>query len=200
MDRRIFVVGFGLYGSIHGPTEYQVNLQVIHTASGKVCGSNDTSFSCDGSNYTFRVMFKEPVEIHPNTSYTASTTLKVRVVFFIYFLFSAVKKSWCNKKQLVCSDLYIWRNCLSWGVFLYNWMKCCLLLIAVVNFLSFIIFFTITATAIAKEIVSETGQQFPVYIDCTSYIPVTNCTSYISIKSWHFLWFWRRWFSAVTWR
>jgi len=88
VDRRIFVVGFGLYGSIHGPTEYQVNLQVIHTASGKVCGSNDTSFSCDGSNYTFRVMFKEPVEIHPNTSYTASTTLKVRVVFFIYlFIF-----------------------------------------------------------------------------------------------------------------
>jgi len=61
-------------------------------------------------------------------------------------------------------------------------MKCCLLLTAVVNFLSFIIFFTITATAIAKEIVSEIGQQFPVYIDCTSYIPVTNCTSYISIK------------------
>jgi PHR domain. len=82
VDRRIFVVGFGLYGSIHGPTEYHVNLQVIHTASGKVCGSNDTSFSCDGSNYTFRVMFKEPVEIHPNTSYTASATLKVRVFFF----------------------------------------------------------------------------------------------------------------------
>lgn len=76
VDRRIFVVGFGLYGSIHGPTEYNVNLQVIHTASGKVCGSNNTSFSCDGSNFTFRVMFKEPVEIHPNTSYTASATLK----------------------------------------------------------------------------------------------------------------------------
>jgi len=85
-----------------------------------------------------------------------------------------------------------------------------LLLIAVVNFLTFIIFFTIKATTIAKEIVSETGQQFPVsetgqqfpayetgqqfpayetgqqfpvYTDCTSYIPVTNCTSYISIKS-----------------
>lgn len=79
VDRRIFVVGFGLYGSIHGPTEYDVTLQVIHTASGKVCGSNNTSFSCDGSNYTFRVMFKEPVEIHPNTSYTASATLKVRI-------------------------------------------------------------------------------------------------------------------------
>nr|CAD7588583.1 unnamed protein product [Timema genevievae] len=76
VDRRIFVVGFGLYGSIHGPTEYEVTLQVIHTATGKVCGSNNTGFSCDGSNFTFRVMFKEPVEIMPNTSYTASTTLK----------------------------------------------------------------------------------------------------------------------------
>ncbi|KAK7793673.1 hypothetical protein R5R35_013153 [Gryllus longicercus] len=75
-DRRIFVVGFGLYGSIHGPSEYDVHLQVIHTASGKVCGSNNTTFSCDGSSYTFRVMFKEPVEILPNTSYTASVTLK----------------------------------------------------------------------------------------------------------------------------
>jgi len=75
-DCRIFVVGFGLYGSIHGPTDYDVTLQVIHTASGNVCGSNSTSFSCDGTSYTFRVMFKEPVEILPNTSYTASATLK----------------------------------------------------------------------------------------------------------------------------
>ena len=27
-DRRIYVVGFGLYGSIHGPCEYQVTIQV----------------------------------------------------------------------------------------------------------------------------------------------------------------------------
>ena len=28
VNRRIFVVGFGLYGSIHGPTEYLVNIEV----------------------------------------------------------------------------------------------------------------------------------------------------------------------------
>ncbi|XP_016090115.1 BTB/POZ domain-containing protein 2-like [Sinocyclocheilus grahami] len=28
VNRRIFIVGFGLYGSIHGPTDYQVNIQV----------------------------------------------------------------------------------------------------------------------------------------------------------------------------
>ncbi|XP_044727955.1 BTB/POZ domain-containing protein 1-like [Chrysoperla carnea] len=76
VDRRIFVVGFGLYGSIHGPAEYDVHLQLIHTATNRLCGSNKTSFNCDGSNYTFRVMFKEPIEIIPNTNYTASATLK----------------------------------------------------------------------------------------------------------------------------
>lgn len=36
VDRRIFVVGFGMYGSIHGPSEYEVTIQIIHTATGKV--------------------------------------------------------------------------------------------------------------------------------------------------------------------
>ncbi|CAG07746.1 unnamed protein product, partial [Tetraodon nigroviridis] len=112
VNRRIFVVGFGLYGSIHGPTDYQVNiqvwvgtfserlvplcgqirywwdgdgpgltgfglsLQIIHTDSNTVLGQNDTGFSCDGSANTFRVMFKEPVEILPNVNYTACATLK----------------------------------------------------------------------------------------------------------------------------
>ncbi|XP_046386661.1 BTB/POZ domain-containing protein 1-like isoform X2 [Ischnura elegans] len=76
VDRRIFVVGFGLYGSIHGPSEFDVNIQVIHSASGEIHGSNNTSFCSDGSSHTFRVMFKEPVEITPNTSYTASATLR----------------------------------------------------------------------------------------------------------------------------
>lgn len=108
VNRRIFVVGFGLYGSIHGPTDYQVNIQantlnntcssftayghtaycigvvyvclsiqIIHTDSNTVLGQNDTGFSCDGSANTFRVMFKEPVEILPNVNYTACATLKV---------------------------------------------------------------------------------------------------------------------------
>ncbi|XP_038634150.1 BTB/POZ domain-containing protein 2-like isoform X2 [Scyliorhinus canicula] len=76
VNRRIFVVGFGLYGSIHGPTDYQVNIQIIHTDSNTILGQNDTGFSCDGSSNTFRVMFKEPVEILPNVNYTACATLK----------------------------------------------------------------------------------------------------------------------------
>lgn len=76
VNKRIFVVGFGLYGSIHGATEYMTNIQIICTDSGKILGQNNTTFQCDGSNATFRVMFKEPIEILPNTNYTACATLK----------------------------------------------------------------------------------------------------------------------------
>ncbi|XP_013142822.1 PREDICTED: BTB/POZ domain-containing protein 2-like [Papilio polytes] len=76
VNQRIFVVGFGLYGSYFGPTEYEVHLQIIHLATKKVCGSNTTTFCCDGTDDTFRAMFKEPVEILPNTSYIASAKLK----------------------------------------------------------------------------------------------------------------------------
>ncbi len=77
VDRKIFVVGFGLYGSIHGPSEYQVNIQILQTGANRTLGSNENSFLSDGTNATFRVMFKEPIEIQPNTNYTASATLKV---------------------------------------------------------------------------------------------------------------------------
>lgn len=51
--------------------------QIIHTDSNTVLGQNDTGFSCDGSASTFRVMFKEPVEVLPSVNYTACATLKV---------------------------------------------------------------------------------------------------------------------------
>ena len=91
VDRRIFIVGFGLYGSIHGPFEYQVLIQLIHTGSGRILGSNETNFLSDGTNATFRVMFKEPIEIMPNTNYTASATLKVRALHFFSFGLSCLR-------------------------------------------------------------------------------------------------------------
>lgn len=75
VSRRIFVVGFGLYGSIHGPTDYRVNIQIIHSETNTITGANETGFSCDGSWKTFRVMFKEPIEIMASQFYTASATL-----------------------------------------------------------------------------------------------------------------------------
>ncbi|XP_042370936.1 BTB/POZ domain-containing protein 1-like isoform X2 [Plectropomus leopardus] len=76
VNRRISIVGFGLYGSIHGPTDYQVNIQILESDKRITLGQNDTGFNCDGTANTFRVMFKEPVEILPNVSYTACATLK----------------------------------------------------------------------------------------------------------------------------
>ncbi|XP_077448147.1 BTB/POZ domain-containing protein 1-like [Stigmatopora argus] len=76
VSRRISIVGFGLYGSIHGHTEYQVNIQILESDKNLTVGQNDTGFSCDGTSNTFRVMFTEPVEILPNVSYTACATLK----------------------------------------------------------------------------------------------------------------------------
>ncbi|XP_031838770.1 BTB/POZ domain-containing protein 2 isoform X3 [Nomia melanderi] len=76
VDRRIFLIGYGVYGSMHGPAIYEVLIELIHTASGKVIATNSTSFSCDDSKYTYRLMFKELAEILPNTIYTASATFK----------------------------------------------------------------------------------------------------------------------------
>lgn len=77
VDRRIFLIGYGVYGSAYGPAEYEVLIELIHTASGKIIATNATSFSCDGSNYTYRLTFKEPAEIIANTIYTASAKFKV---------------------------------------------------------------------------------------------------------------------------
>uniref|UniRef100_A0A5F8ACZ7 PHR domain-containing protein n=1 Tax=Macaca mulatta TaxID=9544 RepID=A0A5F8ACZ7_MACMU len=71
--------GLGLEGSLSAlpRPEPPTSLQIIHTDSNTVLGQNDTGFSCDGSASTFRVMFKEPVEVLPNVNYTACATLKV---------------------------------------------------------------------------------------------------------------------------
>lgn len=76
VNKRIFVVGLGLYGAIHGPSDYNVKMQILNTETGSVCGENDTAFSCDGSQGIFRVMFKEPIELSPVVTYVASATLK----------------------------------------------------------------------------------------------------------------------------
>ncbi|KAK8761710.1 hypothetical protein V5799_027014, partial [Amblyomma americanum] len=76
VDRKIFVLGYGLYGSIHGPSDYDVNIQLVQTGTGQVLGSHDTSFNSDGSPARFRVLFKSPVEVAPNVNYTACATLK----------------------------------------------------------------------------------------------------------------------------
>ncbi|CAF0740440.1 unnamed protein product [Didymodactylos carnosus] len=76
VDRRISIAGFGLYGSIREPYEYEVNIQLLHSESGIIIGQNESVFMSDGSTSTFRVLFKEPLEIQPHEYYVASAKLK----------------------------------------------------------------------------------------------------------------------------
>uniref|UniRef100_A0A1I7ZDB9 BTB domain-containing protein n=1 Tax=Steinernema glaseri TaxID=37863 RepID=A0A1I7ZDB9_9BILA len=76
VDRHIYILGFGLHGSMHGSSEYQVLIEITSGATGEVMAQNDTSFKSDGSTNTFRVLFKEPVLILPNTTYIASACLQ----------------------------------------------------------------------------------------------------------------------------
>lgn len=49
VNKRIFVVGFGLYGSIHGPTDYQVNIQVILSTMLKIFAAVGTNLQILGN-------------------------------------------------------------------------------------------------------------------------------------------------------
>jgi len=73
VDRRIFIVGFGLYGSSNGSADYAVRIELKQ--SGKVLASNAQKFFSDGSSNTFHVHFDNPVQIEADKSYTASVVL-----------------------------------------------------------------------------------------------------------------------------
>ncbi|CAG0919200.1 unnamed protein product [Notodromas monacha] len=73
VDRRIFVFGFGLYGSINPtPQEYKVTISLMRSGCTKHLALVDTTFCSDGTADRFRVHFPEPVEVLPNVSYTAA--------------------------------------------------------------------------------------------------------------------------------
>lgn len=74
VDRRIFVAGFGLYGSSNGATEYQVKIEL--KKNGHILGQTYTRFFSDGSSNTFPVMFENPIQVEPDTFYTASADRK----------------------------------------------------------------------------------------------------------------------------
>lgn len=73
VDRRIFVMGFGLYGSSNGAADYNVKIELKRL--GRVLAENNTKFFSDGSSNTFHVYFDNPIQIEPETFYTASAIL-----------------------------------------------------------------------------------------------------------------------------
>ncbi|XP_077299891.1 BTB/POZ domain containing protein 3 lute isoform X2 [Arctopsyche grandis] len=73
VDKRIFIVGFGLYGSSNGAADYNVKIELKRL--GRILAENKTKFFSDGSSNTFHVYFENPIQIEPETVYTASAIL-----------------------------------------------------------------------------------------------------------------------------
>uniref|UniRef100_T1IIE9 BTB domain-containing protein n=1 Tax=Strigamia maritima TaxID=126957 RepID=T1IIE9_STRMM len=73
VDKRIFVVGFGLYGSSSGAADYKVKIELKRL--GRVLAENNTKFFSDGSSNTFHVYFEHPIQVEADLFYTASAVL-----------------------------------------------------------------------------------------------------------------------------
>ncbi|KRZ69173.1 BTB/POZ domain-containing protein 6 [Trichinella papuae] len=73
-DRRIFVAGFGLYGSSNSAAKYTVRLELKR--SGQILAQLDTVFMSDGSSRVFPVFFEQPVQIDADVYYTAGMVLE----------------------------------------------------------------------------------------------------------------------------
>jgi len=73
VDKRIFIVGFGLYGSSTGAADYNVKIELKRL--GRILAESNTKFFSDGSSNTFHVFFDNPIQIEPECFYTASVIL-----------------------------------------------------------------------------------------------------------------------------
>ncbi|CAL8329315.1 unnamed protein product [Merluccius merluccius] len=73
VDKRIFVAGFGLYGSSCGSAEYSARIELKR--QGATVAHNVVKYSSDGSSTTFPVWFEHPVQVEPDSFYTASVVL-----------------------------------------------------------------------------------------------------------------------------
>ena len=61
VDHRVFIVGFGLYGSSRGAKPYGVHIELKRL--GRVLSQNRTEFFSDGSSSTFHAYFQQPVQV-----------------------------------------------------------------------------------------------------------------------------------------
>ena len=61
VDKRIFIVGFGLYGSSNGAADYRVRMELKRL--GRVLAENTAHFFSDGSSNTFHVHFRHPIQV-----------------------------------------------------------------------------------------------------------------------------------------
>jgi hypothetical protein len=62
VDRRVFIMGFGLYGSSNGSSDYVAQIE-LKQSFGAVLASGSSKYVSDGSSRTFRVFFETPVQV-----------------------------------------------------------------------------------------------------------------------------------------
>merc|ERR1711997_546896 len=75
VDKRVFIVGFGLYGSSNGSSDYSAKIELKSSNGGRLLSCNTQQFFSDGSSNTFNVFFDQPVQLEPDTYYVASAVL-----------------------------------------------------------------------------------------------------------------------------
>ncbi|CAH1791725.1 unnamed protein product [Owenia fusiformis] len=75
VDRRVFLAGFGLYGSSNGAADYGVKIDLKRNGI-TISHIKSRSFYSDGSSKTFPMMLDNPVQIEPDTFYTVSAVLE----------------------------------------------------------------------------------------------------------------------------
>lgn len=103
VDKRIFIVGFGLYGSSNGAADYKVKIELKRM--GKVLAENQTQFFSDGSSNTFNAYFEHPIQIEADTFYTASAVLDgAELSYFGQDGLSEVTVNGCVTFQFQCSS------------------------------------------------------------------------------------------------
>ncbi len=55
VDRRVFIIGFGLYGSSNGSSDYTAKIELKSSTCGRSLAENNCKFFSDGSSSTFQV-------------------------------------------------------------------------------------------------------------------------------------------------
>ena len=93
VDKKIFIIGFGLYGSAEVCSVYKLKME-LRRNSKLLAYKSDLNLVSDGTSNTFKFMFDHSIEIKPNILYTASVTIDGSSLSyfgqdgdFIYFLF-----------------------------------------------------------------------------------------------------------------
>ena len=87
VDKRVFIVGFGLYGSSNGSSDYSAKIE-LKTLSGRILASNVQQFFSDGSSNTFQVILNTTYKV--NCNFGSSSTEKSENYSWLNYISSKI--------------------------------------------------------------------------------------------------------------